>query len=685
MRLNIFSISQSPPPPHLSGRFCAGFDINQFQNKSAGAGGGIDMSINNAFVELIENGRKPTVAAIERLALGGGCELALACNARVAAPGTIMGLPELTLGILPGFGGTQRLPRVVGLEKGLSMILTSKPIKDPEALKLGLLDEVVPAPQLLARAKAFALEIVSGQRPRMNALQRTDKLPAYADALQIIQFAREQTAKRAPNLQHPLFTLDAIQAGIEHGGLKGLRAEADAFARSAALPTHDSLVHVFFAQRSTKRVRGVTDVGLKPRAIKRIAVLGGGLMGSGIATASALAGVEVLLKEINEKFLEGGLGRIRANLASKVKRKQLSQQAADAAMSRVKGVLTYDDFKTVDMVIEAAIEKVDLKQDIFVDLVKATRPDCILSTNTSTINIETVGAKIPSDLGRVIGAHFFSPAHIMPLLEIVRSDKTSAQVILDTLEYGSKIKKTPVVVGNCTGFAVNRVFFPYSMAATILLDSGLDPYTIDAAIMAFGMPMGPFRLGDLVGLDVSLFVGASYLQDYGDRVYRGAMVPLLNEAGRLGEKTGAGWYKFDKRRRASPDAALAPLVAESRKRAGLQAANAAFAAKLSPKDIAEFIFFPVVNEACRVVAEGIVDKPSDLDIATVMSMGFPAYRGGIIFYGDIVGAKYIVDRLDAWAKQYPAQAGFFKPCDYLLRAAQTGTKLEAGNKPASKI
>ncbi|KAL6769994.1 ECH3 [Auxenochlorella protothecoides x Auxenochlorella symbiontica] len=665
-----------------NGRFCAGFDINQFQDKSR-SGGGIDMSINTAFVELVETGPKPTVAAIEKLALGGGCELALACNARVAAPGTIMGLPELTLGILPGFGGTQRLPRVVGLEKALSMILTSKPIKDPEALSLGLLDAVVPPRELLATARKLALDLASGARTRRFALQRTDRLPAFREALATLEFARAQTRRRAPNLTHPLLALDAVQAGVERGGAAGLRAEAEAFAAAAALPTHGALVHVFFAQRSTKRVRGVTDVGLAPRGLRRLAVLGGGLMGSGIATASALAGIEVLLKEINQGFLDAGLARIRANLASGVKRGSLKQAAADAALARVTGTLTYDEFGSVDMVIEAAIEQVELKQRIFADLERVTRPACILATNTSTIDIKVVGAKTRSQ-DRIIGAHFFSPAHIMPLLEIVRSDVTSPQVILDTLDYGSRIKKTPVVVGNCTGFAVNRVFFPYSMAAAMLVDSGLDPYRVDAAVAAFGMPMGPFRLGDLVGLDVSLFVGKSYLEAFPERIYRSALVPLLNEAGRLGEKAKKGWYVFDDKRKARPDPALAEIVLKSRKRSGLSG-NAAFAAKLSDQDIAEFVFFPVINEACRVVAEGIVDKPADLDVATVMSMGFPAYRGGVVFYGDIVGADYVVRRLKQWATQYKAQAGFFEPCEYLLAAAKSGRKLSAGNATQSKI
>ncbi|KAL4446209.1 hypothetical protein ABPG77_003016 [Micractinium sp. CCAP 211/92] len=682
---------QAQADPHVraivvtgaDGRFCAGFDINQFQQSSGG--GGIDNRINDAFCDLIESGPKPTVAAVSGMALGGGCELALACNARVCTPGTSFGLPELQLGIIPGFGGTQRLPRAVGLQKAVEMMLTSKPIKDGAAKKLGLVDEVVPPGQLLAAAKSFALDMAAGKRARVQTLYRTDKLEPLGEALAVLQFARSQAAKQARNLTHPLLCLDAIQYGVEHGGRAGLQKEGECFAGAAALDTHKALVHIFFAQRSTKKIKGVTDAGLRPRPIKRVAVLGGGLMGSGIATACVLVGIEVLLKEVNQKFLEAGLGRIQSNLASRVKKGRMSEQAAQAAMARVKGALDYSDFGSVDMVIEAAIEDVRLKQEIFADLERACRKDAILSTNTSTINIELVGAKT-SCPDRIVGAHFFSPAHVMPLLEIVRTDRTSKQVILDTLEFSGKIKKTPVLVGNCTGFAVNRVFFPYTQAACMLVDMGMDPYRIDAAIAGFGMPMGPFRLSDLVGADVGLHVGKNILESFPERSYPARIIQLLVENKRLGEKTGSGFYKYDARRRASPNPELAPLVEQSRKGSGLMKEGAP-APKLSTQDIVEFVFFPVVNEGCRVIDEGIVDKAADLDVAMVMGMGFPAYRGGLIFWADLVGADHICKRLDGWAQQFRGTPleGFFKPCSYLQACARSGTKLSAGKPSASRL
>jgi len=370
---------------------------------------------------------------------------------------------------------------------------------------------------------------------------------------------------------------------------------------------------------------------------------------------------------------------VQANFASQVKKGKMSQQQLEGLMKRLHGTVTYDNFKSVDMVIEAAVEKVPIKQQIFADLEKACNPQCILSSNTSTIDISLIGKKTDA-ADRIVGAHFFSPAHIMPLLEIVRTEQTSKQVILDTLEFGSKIKKTPVVVGNCTGFAVNRVFFPYTQAACLLVDIGLDPYPIDKIIFAgFGMPMGPFRLSDLVGADIGKHVGENIAQSYGDRIYPTALFQLLNDAKRLGEKTGSGFYKFDNKRRASPDPELAPILQASRKASGL-VKEGDKPPKMSPQDIIEFIFFPVVNEGCRVIAEGIVDKPADLDVATVLSMGFPAYRGGLIKWADLIGAKHVAARLEGWATQFQAAglSGFFKPCQYLADAAANGTSLEAG-------
>ena len=351
-------------------------------------------------------------------------------------------------------------------------------------------------------------------------------------------------------------------------------------------------------------------------------------MGSGIATAMILAGVNVLLKEISENALQAGIGRVQTNLQSSFKKGKLTKAKLEAAMARLQGTLDYSEFGKLDMVIEAVIESIPLKQKIFADLEKECRPDCILSTNTSTINIDIVAEKLsPSARSRVCGAHFFSPAHVMPLFEIVRTKSTDANVLGDAVALGKRIKKTPVVVGNCTGFAVNRVFFPYTMAACLLLDAGKDPYSVDKVIKSFGFPMGPFRLTDLVGGDIGLHVAGSYIRDFSERVYESKVIPLLNEAKRLGEKTGSGFYVFEGRGKAREDSkSLAPFLYKSRTMASLSLSCQRRVAEMTNEEIVEVVLFPVVNEACRVLNEGIVDSASDLDVCGVLGMGFPPYR-----------------------------------------------------------
>eukprot|EP00475_Leptophrys_vorax_P025122 TRINITY_DN3507_c0_g1_i1.p1 TRINITY_DN3507_c0_g1~~TRINITY_DN3507_c0_g1_i1.p1 ORF type:complete len:728 (-),score=81.30 TRINITY_DN3507_c0_g1_i1:192-2375(-) len=661
------------------GKFSGGFDISAIvavQEK-----GSMDDMVRPSvplFVETIEGGNKPVVAAVEGLALGGGLELAMSCHARVVAPGTQMGLPELQLGIIPGFGGTQRLPRLVGLQKAIEMILLSKPIKAEAALKVGLADTLAPPASLLPTAKAWALDMAAGRRPWLRTLERNDRLESLGEARAVMKFARAQAVANAPNLTHPLRCLDAMEYGVEHGGYEGNKKEEEIFLQLVLQEAARSLTHVFFAQRLTTKVPGVTDRGIKPRPIKKVAVIGGGLMGSGIVTALITARIPVVLKEVNAEFLQQGMERIKANFKGRIKKGRMTQQQADALVALVKGTLSYDDLRDVDMVIEAVIESIPLKQQIFKDLERVCRPQCILASNTSTIDLNVVGEKTRSQ-DRIIGAHFFSPAHVMPLLEIVRTQHTSPQAIQDLLSVSKAIKKTPVVVGNCTGFAVNRVFFPYTMAACMLVDLGADLYRVDRVIKAFGMPMGPFRLADLVGMQVGLAVGTQFFTAFPDRAYKAALIPLLVEAKRFGEKSGKGFYSYDGGRKQRPDpAGVAEFVEQSRQFNGIMPKDGPL--KLSDRDILEMIFFPVVNEGCRVMDEGIVVRASDLDIATVMSMGFPPYRGGLIFWADLVGAKYIADRLSQWEKLY---GGFFKPCNYLLDRAARGMKLGAPKVSAS--
>ncbi|KAD4178258.1 hypothetical protein R6Q59_021824 [Mikania micrantha] len=657
------------------GKFSGGFDINAFGGLQEGKATGLVSKPGYVSIDILsdtmEAARKPSVAAIDGLALGGGLEVAMACHARIATSTAQLGLPELQLGIIPGFGGTQRLPRLVGLAKALEMMLTSKPVRGEEAHNLGLVDAIVPGDELVETARQWALDILARRKPWVSSLYRTNKIEPLGEAREILNFARTQARKQAPNLQHPQVCIDVIEAGIVSGPRVGLMKEYEAFQVLLKSDTSKSLIHVFFAQRGTTKVPGVTDLGLKPRQIKKVAILGGGLMGSGIATALILNGYQVILKEVNQKFLDAGLGRVKANLTSSVKKGKLTQEKFEKTISHLMGALDYESFKDVDMVIEAVIENVSLKQQIFSDLEKYCSPNCILASNTSTIDLNLIGEKTKSH-DRIIGAHFFSPAHVMPLLEIVRTLKTSPQTVVDLLDVGKKIRKTPVVVGNCTGFAVNRMFFPYTQAALLLVERGADIYKIDRAITKFGMPMGPFRLCDLVGFGVAVATGSQFVMNFPERTYKSMLIPLMQEDKRAGETTRKGFYMYDDKRKASPDPEIKKYIDKAREISGISVDPKL--GKLSDKDIIEMVFFPVVNEACRVYAEGIAVKPADLDIAGVMGMGFPPYRGGIMFWGDLVGSKYIHGRLNDWSKMY---GDFFKPCDYLSQRAALGAPLSA--------
>ncbi|VVA96753.1 unnamed protein product [Arabis nemorensis] len=648
------------------GKFSGGFDISGFGKEPKPGYLSIDL-----ISGLLEAAKKPSVAAIDGLALGGGLELAMACHARISAPAAQLGLPELQLGVIPGFGGTQRLPRLVGLTKALEMILTSKPVKAEEGHSLGLIDAVVPPAELLNTARRWALDIAERKKPWVSSVLKTDKLPPLGEAREIMKFARAQTRKQAPNLKHPLMCLDAVEVGIVSGSRAGLEKEAEIASQVVSLDTTKSLIHVFFSQRGTTKVPGVTDRGLVPRKIKKVAIIGGGLMGSGIATALILSNYPVVLKEVNDKFLEAGIGRVKANLQSRVRKGSMSQEKFEKTMSLLKGSLDYESFRDVDMVIEAVIENISLKQQIFADLEKYCPQHCILASNTSTIDLNKIGERTKSQ-DRIVGAHFFSPAHVMPLLEIVRTNHTSAQVIVDLLDVGKKIKKTPVVVGNCTGFAVNRMFFPYTQAAMFLVERGTDPYLIDRAISKFGMPMGPFRLCDLVGFGVAIATATQFIENFPERTNKSMIIPLMQEDKRAGEATRKGFYLYDDKRKAKPDPELKKYIEKARSISGVNVDPKL--SKLSEKEIIEMTFFPVVNEACRVFAEGITVKAADLDIAGIMGMGFPPYRGGIMFWADSMGSKYIYSKLDEWSKSY---GDFFKPCAFLAERASKGAPLSS--------
>eukprot|EP01018_Ginkgo_biloba_P007978 Gb_20831 [translate_table: standard] len=662
------------------GKFSGGFDINVLQQVQKT---GNIMLMEKASIELmintIEDGKKPSVAAIQGLALGGGLELAMSCHARISTPKAQLGLPELQLGVIPGFGGTQRLPRLVGMSKAIEMMLSSKPIMSEEGKRLGLIDEIVSPQELISTARTWASEIAEKRKPWINALHRNDKLEPLEESCEMLKIARAQAKRTAPNLQHPQICLDVIEEGVVSGGFAGILKEEKGFIDLILTDTAKGLVHFFFSQRATSKVPGVTDLGLKPRQIERVGVIGGGFMGSCIATALVLANIPVVLKEVNAICLQQGLNRISANLKSCLKKGSMSHENLDKSMSLIKGVVDYEEFKSVDMVIETVIEKVNLKQEIFRDLERICPPHCVLATNTSSIDLNVIGANTHSQ-DRIIGAHFFSPAHVMPLLEIVRTEKTSLQVIIDLMNFGKIIKKIPVIVGNCTGFAVNRMLFPYNLAAHMLANLGVDIYRIDEVITGFGMSMGPFRLQDFMGLEVVLDVEKQASSAFPDRTFKSPLMQLIIKNNRTGKKNGKGYYLYDEKRKARPDPEVKQIIQDSINMTNIMPAGKAV--NVTDQEILEMIFFPVVNEACRVLDEGIAVRALDLDVSSILGFGFPAYRGGIVFWADSVGAGHIYSTLKNFSQVY---GSFFKPCASLKERAEMGIPLSAPVAAATSL
>ncbi|GJT75313.1 peroxisomal fatty acid beta-oxidation multifunctional protein AIM1-like protein [Tanacetum coccineum] len=565
------------------------------------------------FGKFSGDARKPIVVTIEGLALRARLEVSMVRDAMhvCSSEGQQLGLSCVVSGIILATGGTQRLPRLVGLPKAIDMMLTSKPILSEEAKKLGLIDAIVPPQELLKVSRQWALDIAEKRKPWVRSLHSINKIGSLSEAYEIIKVARQQAKRTTPNMPQHLACLDVIEEGILRGGYAGVLKEGKVFNKLVVSDTSKGLCHVFFSERATSKVPNVTDIGLKPRAVKKVAVIGGGLMGSGIATALIISNIFVVLKEVNSEYLLNGIKTVEANIRGMVARKKLAQSRAEKALTMIKGVLDYSEFKDVDMVIEAVIENVHLKQTIFSEIEKVCPPHCILATNTSTIDLNLVGEKL-------------SPAHVMPLLEIVRTEKTSAQVILDLMTVGKIIKKVPVVVGNCTGFAVNRTFFPYKQSAHILLHLGVDLFRIDRLISSFGLPMGPFQLEDLTGYGVAVAVGKEFSTAFPDRTFNSPVVDLLIKNGRNGKNKGKGYYIYEKGCKPKPDPSVLPIIEESRKLANLMPHGKPIS--VSDQEIVEMVLFAVVNEACRVLEEGIAVRASDLDTASVLGMSFPSYR-----------------------------------------------------------
>ncbi len=644
--------------------FVAGADIRRLQRLAkGGAPSGAEARSLSALIASLEASSKPIVAAIDGFALGGGLELAMGCHLRLATASAKLGLPELKLGLIPGAGGTQRLPRLIGLEPAVECMLSSRQLDAAEALELGLVSGVVARADLLERAIALASSL---QGPAPKSSEQSEKLPRPEQTQAILDAARQQFKKLFRNVDYPELCLEAVAHGLEHGAAAGLRHERVCFQKCLEREAAQSLIHLFFAERAAGKLTGVTDQGFERRRIERLGVVGGGTMGSGIATAALQRGCSVVVAERDSASADAARGRVERYLEHAHARGRLSDvQLADARARLICSPLL-SDVGDCDAVIEAATEDLELKRHIFSQLLDFCRADTLLATNTSTLPLERITAGLSRGT-RVLGAHFFSPAHVMRLVEVVHTPSSAPEHVDALLGLVKALKKTAVAVGSCVGFLVNRVMMPYGQAAGLLIDRGVDPYRLDRVMTAFGMPMGPCRVSDLAGVDVGVFAGSILDSAYPGRAYRSPLRRLLVEAGRLGEKCGVGHYRYEDGK-AQEDPALADFVERCREEQGNPAPL-----ELADSDIVELLLFLVVNEACRVLEEGHAERASDVDLALHLGMGFPGYRGGPMIWADRRGSAYVAERLQSWRAQ--TGLGLFEPSPRLSRLAAAKASL----------
>jgi len=615
-------------------------------------------------IRAVENSAKPVVAAIHSVCMGGGLELALGCHYRIAAPGTNIALPEVKLGLLPGAGGTQRLPRVLGVEPALNMIVSGEPVKSELLAQIPgqkLFDKLSASPESLAQeALAFALSI-SDTRPLPLVRELRAKHP-NGDAY--FQFARNMVKGMSKNFPAPLKCVDAVEAATKKKFEEGMALEREFFINLMWTPESRALRHIFMAERAASKIPDVPEDTPK-REINSVAVIGAGTMGGGIAMNFLNAGVPVKILEMKQEALDKGLGIIRKNYEAQVKKGKLKQDKYEQRMSLLSTTLSYDDLKDADMVIEAVFEDMGVKEKVFKELDRVMKPGAILASNTSTLDVNQIAAftKRPQD---VVGMHFFSPANVMKLLEVVRGAKTGKDVLATVMAVGKKIRKTAVVSGVCDGFIGNRMIEQYGRQGGFLLDEGCTPEQVDKAIEKFGFAMGPFRMGDLAGNDIGWAIRKRRYTEKPDMKYS-KTADLLCEKGRFGQKTGAGWYDYvPGKRDAIPNAEVVKMIEDHRKSLGITPR------KISDEEIVQRLVFSLVNEAAHILEEGIASKASDIDMVYIMGYGFPVYRGGPMLYADQLGLFNVVQSMNRFAQNPLDDAKFWKPAPLLAKLAAEG-------------
>ena len=637
--------------------FVAGADIKEFGKMASGKPRGAGLL---PLLLKIEDSSKPVIVAIHGTAFGGGLELAMAGHYRVALSTAQVGQPEVKLGLIPGAAGTQRLPRLAGVARAVEMCTSGNPVKAEEALKFGIVDRLI-EDDLLAGAVAFAREVAGKAAPKTR--ERDEKLGNVADNVQIFASARETAAKKQRGLLAPVAAISAVEAATKMPFEEGCKVEQKLFIDCLFSQQSKSLIHVFFSEREVNKIPDIPkETPIIP--VRSAAVVGAGTMGGGIAMVLANAGLPVLLKEADQAALDRGLATIQLNYANSVKRGRFPQQVAEERLKRITPTLTYDDFSSVDLVIEAVFEGMALKKEIFKELDRVCKPGAILASNTSTLSIDEI-ASSTSRPDFVIGTHFFSPANVMRLLEIVRGKASSKEVIATCMQLSKSLGKVGVLVGNCRGFVGNRMFGPYRREAQFLVEEGAGIEAVDQALSGFGMAMGPLATGDLAGLDVGWRIRKEYRHLEVPGIRQPFAEDRLCELGRYGQKTGAGWYKYDDQRRATPDPLVAELVRKWVDEAGIAQRQ------ISAGEITDRCLYALVNEGARILEEGYALRASDIDIIYLNGYGFPAHRGGPMWHADTVGLKQVCDRVSEFHHQH---GEIWRPAPLLKRLADEGKR-----------
>ena len=638
--------------------FSGGADIKEFGSPKAIAEPNL-----LSLIRLLEHCGKPTVAAIHTVCMGGGLELALGCHYRVAAPGAAIALPEVKIGLVPGAGGTQRLPRALGVETALNMIVSGEPVKSELLAQVPgqrLIDRLIADGDLIDGAVAFAEEIADARPlPRVRDLKAE-----HPEADAYFQFARNTARAMAKHFPAPAKCIDCVEQAVKAPFDEGMRIEREAFLGLMWTPEGKALRHAFLAERATSKIADVPEDTPK-RPVNRVAVIGAGTMGGGISMNFLNAGIPVVILETKAEALERGVATIRKNYEAQIVKRKLTVEKYEQRMALLTTTLDYADIGDADLVIEAVFEDIGVKQAVFERLDAVMKPGAILASNTSTLDLNRIAAftQRPQD---VIGMHFFSPANVMKLLEVVRGAATAKDVLATVMALGKKIRKTCVVSGVCDGFIGNRMIEQYARQAGFLLEEGCTPAQVDRAAEKFGFAMGPFRMGDLAGNDVGWYIRKRrYLEKPNLRYSKTA--DLLCELGRFGQKTGAGWYDYQPGKRdAIPSALVEQMIADHRATLGITPR------RISDDEIVHRLVYALVNEAARLLDEGIASKASDIDMVYLTGYGFPLHRGGPMCYADTQGLFNVVEDMRRFARNPHDDAEFWQPAPLLARLVAEG-------------